>query len=175
MKNGGSDAANGLSLATAWATLQHAADLVDPGDTVHVLDGTYQGFYLSRSGHGAASDHVPRRWRAPSDHRRQRHHARRHQRRRRRLRRHRRLHRRTIARAPASAPPSRSSSPCATVTRGNNGRWGIFTGFADDLLIENNEAHHSHRRARHLRLQQRRPPGHPRQPRATTTTPTAST
>ena len=50
VKNGGSDAADGLSVATAWATLGHAADLVDPGDTVHVMDGSYQGFYLERSG-----------------------------------------------------------------------------------------------------------------------------
>src|SRR3989442_2307633 len=40
----------GLSPATAWVTLGHAADAVNPGDTVHVLDGSYQGFYLSRSG-----------------------------------------------------------------------------------------------------------------------------
>ena len=26
---------------------------------------------------------------------------------------------------------------------GNNGRWGIFSGFADDLTVEGNEAHHS--------------------------------
>src|SRR5262249_52434911 len=50
VKNGGSDVADGLSAATAFPTLQHAADLVDPGDTVHVLDGSYQGFYLDRSG-----------------------------------------------------------------------------------------------------------------------------
>src|SRR5687767_3754041 len=50
VKNGGSDAADGLTQATAWATLHHAADVVDPGDTVRVLDGTYQGFDLRRSG-----------------------------------------------------------------------------------------------------------------------------
>jgi parallel beta-helix repeat protein len=33
-----------------WATLQFAADRVRPGDTVHVLDGDYTGFYLDRSG-----------------------------------------------------------------------------------------------------------------------------
>src|SRR5262245_46414828 len=48
--NGGNDGADGLSAATAWATLVHAADQVGPGDTVHVLDGTYQGFYLTTSG-----------------------------------------------------------------------------------------------------------------------------
>jgi len=50
VKNGGSDGADGLSVATAWATLPHAADQVGPGDTVHVLDGSYQGFYLETSG-----------------------------------------------------------------------------------------------------------------------------
>jgi parallel beta-helix repeat protein len=33
-----------------WATLQFAADQVNPGDTVHVLNGNYTGFYLSRGG-----------------------------------------------------------------------------------------------------------------------------
>jgi hypothetical protein len=50
VKNGGSNGADGLSVATAWATLPHAADQVGPGDTVHVLDGSYQGFYLETSG-----------------------------------------------------------------------------------------------------------------------------
>ena len=50
VKSGGSDGADGLSVATAWATLPHAADRVGPGDTVHVLDGGYQGFHLETSG-----------------------------------------------------------------------------------------------------------------------------
>src|SRR5262245_57625797 len=50
VKNGGSDASSGLSVATAWATLGHAAAVVNAGDTVHVLDGNYQGFDLRRSG-----------------------------------------------------------------------------------------------------------------------------
>jgi hypothetical protein len=50
VKNGGSDGADGLTQGTAWATLGHAADVVNPGDTVRVLDGSYQGFYLERSG-----------------------------------------------------------------------------------------------------------------------------
>ena len=41
VKNGGSDAADGLTQGTAWATLGHAADVVNPGDTVRVLDGSY--------------------------------------------------------------------------------------------------------------------------------------
>src|SRR5713101_3576659 len=50
VKNGGNDTADGLSPATAWATLPHAAGVVNAGDTVHVLDGSYQGFDLRRSG-----------------------------------------------------------------------------------------------------------------------------
>src|SRR5947199_8313980 len=50
VKNGGNDAAPGLSPATAWATLGHAAAVVNPGDTVHVLDGSYPGFDLRRPG-----------------------------------------------------------------------------------------------------------------------------
>src|SRR4029450_13215989 len=50
VKTGGSDGADGLTQATAWATLGHAADVVNPGDTVRVLDGDYQGFSLERSG-----------------------------------------------------------------------------------------------------------------------------
>jgi len=37
----GSDSANGLSTATAFLTLQHAANLSQPGDTVDVMNGTY--------------------------------------------------------------------------------------------------------------------------------------
>src|SRR5205085_6051551 len=40
----GSDAANGMTPGTAWATLQKAADTIVPGDTVHVADGNYAGF-----------------------------------------------------------------------------------------------------------------------------------
>ncbi|MBV6406338.1 MAG: right-handed parallel beta-helix repeat-containing protein [Flavobacteriales bacterium] len=45
----GNDAASGLSLATAWATPQHASDLAMAGDTVLVHPGNYPGF--------AAMDH----------------------------------------------------------------------------------------------------------------------
>ncbi len=37
----GNDGASGLSPAQAFATLQHAANLTQPGDTVQVLNGTY--------------------------------------------------------------------------------------------------------------------------------------
>src|SRR5262245_51728058 len=50
---GGNDTAAGTSLATAWATLVHAASAVGPGDTVHVADGDYQGFDLRTAGTAA--------------------------------------------------------------------------------------------------------------------------
>ena len=46
VSNNGSDANNGLSLGSAFLTLQHAADLVGMGDTVFVENGTYVGFDL---------------------------------------------------------------------------------------------------------------------------------
>ncbi|HEY2253796.1 MAG TPA: hypothetical protein VGH74_22130, partial [Planctomycetaceae bacterium] len=45
----GSDAADGSS-ARPWHTLQHAADRVNAGTTVHVRAGRYAGFQLTRSG-----------------------------------------------------------------------------------------------------------------------------
>src|SRR5262245_38748916 len=46
----GSDQAAGSSTGNAWKTLQHAADSVHAGDTVIVLPGTYAGFNLFTSG-----------------------------------------------------------------------------------------------------------------------------
>lgn len=46
---GGSNANSG-SAAEPWATLQHAADVVGPGDRVYVRAGNYKGFYLDASG-----------------------------------------------------------------------------------------------------------------------------
>ena len=45
----GNDANDG-SAGAPWATLQHAADTVQPGDIVLVADGTYVGFQISTSG-----------------------------------------------------------------------------------------------------------------------------
>jgi signal peptidase I len=42
---------NNIGSAEApWATLQHAADAVQPGDSVFVLDGSYTGFQIETSG-----------------------------------------------------------------------------------------------------------------------------
>jgi parallel beta-helix repeat protein len=52
---GGDDGAPGTA-DKPWATLQHAADVVAPGDEVVVLDGTYAGFRLETS--GTADDNI---------------------------------------------------------------------------------------------------------------------
>jgi len=46
----GNDGASGSSPGAAWKTLQHAADVAEAGDTVIVLAGTYTGFNLFTSG-----------------------------------------------------------------------------------------------------------------------------
>jgi hypothetical protein len=138
--NGGSDAATGLSPAAAWATLGHAAGLVSPGDTVHVADGSYQGFYLTRS--GAPGSPITFRAEGPAV---------------------------QITADNGTTPDGinlegasyvvidgfvvndRTRTGIRTVLGqaitirncrlGHNGRWGILTGFVDDLLIEGNEAY----------------------------------
>ena len=55
--NGGSNASNGLSSATAWATLQHAADVSVAGDSVLVEGGVYQGF-AAMDNSGTATDPI---------------------------------------------------------------------------------------------------------------------
>ena len=44
MSNAGDDSNTGLSLADAFLTLQHAADVAGAGDTIFVENGTYAGF-----------------------------------------------------------------------------------------------------------------------------------
>jgi hypothetical protein len=46
----GGDDGNAGSMSAPWATLQHAADTVGAGDTVTVLPGSYAGFHLETSG-----------------------------------------------------------------------------------------------------------------------------
>lgn len=46
----GNDASNGLDRVSAWQTIQKAADEADPGDVILVLPGTYAGARLLRSG-----------------------------------------------------------------------------------------------------------------------------
>jgi hypothetical protein len=139
---GGSNAANGLTPATAWATLQHAADTVAAGDTVHVADGNYAGFDIRKDGtgddpitfvaDGAAAAITSENPETPDG-----------------------InienasyivvdgfvsngHTRAGMRAALSHHITFRNNRC-----GNNGVWGIFTGFVDDLLIENNETYGS--------------------------------
>jgi hypothetical protein len=49
VSNLGNDTLDG-SIGAPWATLQRAAEVVNPGDTVIVRAGTYAGFDLDRDG-----------------------------------------------------------------------------------------------------------------------------
>jgi parallel beta-helix repeat protein len=131
----GSDGASGAAQAP-WRTLQHAADVVAAGDTVIVRPGQYAGFDLWTDGTAAnritfhAEPGVTinaRNARTPdginlegADYI-------------------------TIEGFTVTGVPRagiRSVLNHHVTIRGNtadlNGRWGIFTGFSDDLLIENN-------------------------------------
>lgn len=46
----GLDVADGLTVETAWGSLQHAADNVMPGDSVMVMDGDYDNVLIERGG-----------------------------------------------------------------------------------------------------------------------------
>ncbi|MBI5505192.1 MAG: right-handed parallel beta-helix repeat-containing protein [Deltaproteobacteria bacterium] len=134
----GSDAADGLTPGSAWATLQFAADTVLPGDTVHVADGNYAGFNIAAVGSAAQPIVFLAEGSAVA-----------------------------ITSDNASTPDGINIENAAYITidgfissgrtragirsavsnhitvrnctAGTNGRWGIFTGFVDDLLIEDNE------------------------------------
>ncbi len=137
----GNDAHAG-SEAAPWRTLQRAANVVSAGDTVRVLDGDYQGFDVRRSGTpgnpitflaaGSTVRITADNPRTPDginvenaahvvidgfivDHR-------------------------TRAGVRAALAQFITIRNCRL---GWNGRWGILTGFVDDLLVEHNEAHHS--------------------------------
>ena len=58
----GSDSADGLSMATAFLTLQHAADLTQPGDTVYVMNGTYTNSCPSCAVLGISNPGTPNSW-----------------------------------------------------------------------------------------------------------------
>jgi parallel beta-helix repeat protein len=136
----GNDANDGSS-ASPWLTLQHAADVVRAGDTVDVRAGNYAGFDLWTDGTATS----PITFHAESgvviD----------------------RANQRTadginlegadwiviegfkvtgVGRAGIRSVINHN----VTIRNNNcdsNGRWGIFTGFSDDLLIENNIASRS--------------------------------
>jgi len=137
---GGNDANPGTS-SQPWAALQHAADVVEAGDTVRVRAGNYRGFYVDRSGVAGApisfiadpgvaitadnpftpdginvegAAHVVIDGFTVDG--------------------------RTRAGIRAALSEFVTIRNCRA---GHNGRWGILTGFVDDVLIEDNELHHS--------------------------------
>lgn len=140
---GGSDAGAGSSSAP-WATLQKAADVVGPGDRVVVKAGNYKGFYLDTSGTAGSPIeffaepgvliNTPTSGAGNRDGINLE------------LASHIILDGFSIAGMPRSGVRSvgNASNPAEFVTIRNvhaydNGTWGIFTGFVDDVLIENNE------------------------------------
>src|SRR5574338_187760 len=133
---------NGLTPQTAFATLQHAADLVSSGDSVLVLNGNYIGFDIRTNG----SQSLPIVFRA--------------------------IENNVVIDEPNSITPDGinienanwiiidgfevTGQPRAgirivlsnfVIVRNNNChnnyRWGIFTGFTNDIIIENNSCSYS--------------------------------
>lgn len=140
---GGSDGGAGSSTAP-WATLQKAADVVGPGDRVVVKAGNYKGFYLSTSGSAGSPIeffaepgvliNTPTSGAGNQDGINLE------------LASHIILDGFSVTGMPRAGIRSvgTGDDPAAFVTIRNvhaydNRRWGIFTGFVDDLLIENNE------------------------------------
>ncbi len=138
----GDDAADGLTPGSGWATLQFAADTVTAGDTVHVADGNYRGFDIRTVATAAQPITFIAEGSAVA-----------------------------ITSDNASTPDGINIENAAYITidgfissgrtragiraavsdhitvrrctAGANGRWGIFTGFVDDVLIEDNETYGS--------------------------------
>jgi len=133
----GNNSNNGLSQQTAFATLQHAADIVSSGDSVLVLAGNYVGFDIRENG----SQYSPIVFKA--------------------------IESNVVIDQQNSTTPDginienaswividgfevkdqpragirTAVSNFITVRNNychNNQRWGIFTGFTDDLTVENN-------------------------------------
>ena len=156
----GNDSAAGTDTAP-FLTIQHAADRVPPGDTVVVHAGTYTGFTTGARGTQAAPIRSSRTARSTSTAPR------------------RPTATRSTSKAPRTSRSTASRSPHATragisaldcdhiTIRNNvadqNAKWGIFSAFCDDLVGRGQRGLALGRAARHLRLEQRRPPGHPRQ------------
>jgi hypothetical protein len=141
---GGSNASPGTA-AAPWATLQHAANVVGPGDRVTVRPGDYKGFYLDASGMAAApieffaepgvlinvptdgagnrdginlenASHVIIDGFAVTG-----------------------MPRAGVRTVGVDGDTFASHVTIRNVKASNNGVWGILTGFVNDLTIENNE------------------------------------
>lgn len=154
--SGGSDSNPGTE-ALPWATLQHAANRVGPGDTVIVHAGTYAGFNVGTSGkpgapitfralEGVLIDTEAARFNGAS------HHAR--------------INLDTVAHIVIDgfeitgandqrnskagirmvAPPGSTEDEAGFITVRNchvhhNGEWGIFSGHVHRITVENNNVH----------------------------------
>jgi parallel beta-helix repeat protein len=146
----GSDAAAGTSGPAAFATLQHAADLVQAGDTVDVMPGTYaSGFVLGWDGPQDGTASAPITFHAEPGAT---------------------ITGRNGKTADAIDLEGASyivvegftiTNPSSSITRAGirsvtnhkvvirdnhidgMGTWGIFTAFSDDILIQGNTASHS--------------------------------
>jgi len=138
----GSNSNDGLTPQTAFATLQHAADIVSAGDSVLVLEGNYVGFDTRTNG----TQNLPIVFKAIEDN--------------------------VLIDQPNSITPDginienaswividgfevmdqpragirAAVSDFITIKNNychNNFRWGIFTGFTDDLTLDNNTCSYS--------------------------------
>ncbi len=133
----GRDATGRGSRSRPWATLQYAANRVRKADIVHVLDGDYEGFYLTRGG----TQYAPVQFRAEGKHVR--------------------ISKRNretpdginiegashvildgfaingMPRAGIRATHS-SGTRIQHINADGNGIWGIYTSFCDDIRIEDN-------------------------------------
>jgi len=139
----GNDGGAGTA-AAPWLTLQHAGDVAKAGDSVIVAPGTYQGFRPRQSGTatapiqflaqpgtvvtspGSANSNSDNIWVRDVNY----------------------IvidgfESRNAPRAGIAVQGEPDGNASGVVIRNcfchNNGRWGIFTGFARDLLIQNNE------------------------------------
>ena len=138
----GNDNNNGLSINTAFATLQHAADIVAAGDSVLVLSGSYTGFDIRTSGTStqpivfkAVEDDVTINIHNPvtndginiedADWIE--------------------IHNFNVVDQPRAGIRIVLSDfvKIKNNTCTNNYKWGIFTGFTDDILIEGNSCSYS--------------------------------
>jgi parallel beta-helix repeat protein len=139
----GNNANSGVN-GSPWRTLQHAANQVQAGDRVTVLPGNYTGFHLTRSGTSAspieflaqpgvtinAANTVTTRdginlenasWVTIDGFSVTG------------------MNRAGVRSVGGGGTNLASHVTIRNVTATNNGYWGIFTGFVDDLLIENNK------------------------------------
>lgn len=142
VSNSGSNSNNGLTISSAFETLQHAADIVSAGDSVLVVSGNYVGFDIRTSGSvsqpivfKAMSNDIIIDTRNPvttdginienADYIE--------------------IHGFNVINQPRAGIRVVVSDFVKVINNvcTNNEYWGIFTGFADDILIEGNYCSYS--------------------------------